>query len=56
MKTIAHERRRFGYRLLKREGYTVNPKKLFRLYCEEKLRSAVAAAANGQSTLERNSG
>jgi putative transposase len=37
MKTIAHERRRFGYRLLKREGYTVNPKKLFRLYCEEKL-------------------
>src|SRR3974390_3717476 len=41
MKTIAHERRRFGYRrvhgLLKREGYVVNHKKLFRLYREEKL-------------------
>lgn len=41
MKAIAHERRRFGYRrvhvLLKREGYAVNHKKLFRLYCEEKL-------------------
>ncbi|RHZ90726.1 transposase, partial [Rhodopseudomonas palustris] len=36
-----HERRRFGYRrlhvLLKREGYLVNHKKLFRLYREEKL-------------------
>ncbi|MBR0939469.1 IS3 family transposase [Bradyrhizobium jicamae] len=41
MKAIAHERRRFGYRrvhvLLKREGYRVNHKKLFRLYREEKL-------------------
>ena len=41
MKAIAHERRRFGYRrvhiLLKREGYVVNHKKLFRLYREEKL-------------------
>jgi putative transposase len=41
MKGIAHERRRFGYRrvhiLLKREGYIVNHKKLFRLYREEKL-------------------
>src|ERR1700720_3844808 len=41
MKAIAHERRRFGYRrvhiLLKREGYMVNHKKLFRLYREEKL-------------------
>jgi putative transposase len=41
MKSIAHERRRFGYRrvhvLLKREGYVVNHKKLFRLYREEKL-------------------
>src|SRR5581483_704300 len=41
MKSIAHERRRFGYRrvhvLLKREGYRVNHKKLFRLYREEKL-------------------
>ena len=34
MKTIAHERRCFGYRrlhvLLKREGYVINHKKLFR--------------------------
>ena len=39
MKAIAHERRRFGDRrvhiLLKREGYAVNHKKLFRLYREE---------------------
>ena len=41
MKAIAHECWRFGYRrvhiLLKREGYVVNHKKLFRLYHEEKL-------------------
>ena len=41
MKAIAHERRRFGYRrlhvLLRREGYVVNHKRLFRLYREEKL-------------------
>jgi putative transposase len=41
MKAIAVERRRFGYRrlhvLLKREGFVVNHKKLFRLYREEKL-------------------
>ncbi len=41
MKAIAHERRRFGYRrlhvLLRREGYLVNHKKLFRLCREEKL-------------------
>jgi putative transposase len=41
MRAIAHERRRFGYRrlhvLLKREGYVINHKKLFRLYREEKL-------------------
>lgn len=41
MKTIAHERRRFGYRrlhvLLRREGHMVNHKRLFRLYREEKL-------------------
>ncbi len=41
MKVIAHERRRFGYRrlhvLLKREGYAINHKKLFRLYREERL-------------------
>ena len=38
---LARERRRFGYRrlhaLLKRDGHTVNHKKLFRLYREERL-------------------
>ena len=41
MKAIAHERRRFGYRrlhvILKREGFVVNHKRLFRLYREERL-------------------
>ena len=41
MKELASERRRFGYRrlhmLLKREGWHVNWKKLYRLYCEEGL-------------------
>ena len=41
MKALADERRRFGYRrlhiLLRREGYIVNHKRLFRLYREERL-------------------
>ena len=41
MKALADERRRFGYRrlhiLLRREGYVVNHKRLFRLYKEERL-------------------
>ena len=41
MKTMAHKRRRFGYRrlhvLLRREGHVVNHKRLFRMYREEKL-------------------
>jgi putative transposase len=41
MGVIAQERRRFGYRrlhvLLKREGYLINHKKVFRLYREERL-------------------
>ncbi|WP_091686925.1 IS3 family transposase [Methylocapsa palsarum] len=41
LKTLANERRRFGYRrlhiLLKRAGVAVNHKKLFRLYREERL-------------------
>lgn len=41
MRSIAQERHRFGYRrlhvLLKREGYLVNYKKLFRLCRKEKL-------------------
>jgi putative transposase len=41
LKTLANERRRFGYRrlhiLLRRAGVAVNHKKLFRLYREERL-------------------
>jgi putative transposase len=41
MKAMAHERRRFGYRrlhvLLRREGFVVNHKRLFRIYREERL-------------------
>lgn len=41
LKVLAQERRRFGYRrlhvLLRREGYVVNHKRLFRIYREERL-------------------
>ena len=41
LRALAHERRRFGYRrlhiLLRREGFAVNHKRLFRLYREERL-------------------
>jgi putative transposase len=41
LRALAHQRRRFGYRrlhvLLRREGFTVNHKRLFRLYREEHL-------------------
>jgi putative transposase len=41
MRKASHERRRFGYRrlhvLLRREGFIVNHKRLFRLYREERL-------------------
>jgi putative transposase len=41
LRDLAHERRRFGYRrlhvLLRREGFIVNHKRLFRLYREERL-------------------
>ena len=41
LKALAHERGRFGYRrlhvLMRREGYCVNHKRLYRLYREERL-------------------
>lgn len=41
LRQLAHERRRFGYRrlhvLLRREGFIVNHKRVFRIYGEEKL-------------------
>jgi len=41
LRALAKERRRFGYRrlhvLLRREGYVVNHKRLFRIYREERL-------------------
>ena len=41
LRTLAKERRRFGYRrlhvLLRREGFAVNHKRLFRIYREERL-------------------
>jgi putative transposase len=41
LRALAAERRRFGYRrlhiLLRREGIMLNHKKLFRIYCEERL-------------------
>ena len=41
LKALAHDRRRFGYRrlhvLLRREGFVLNHKRLFRLYREERL-------------------
>ena len=52
MREVAQQRRRFGYRrlhvLLKREGYVINHKKLFRLYGKRSLRCAAAAVASGQ--------
>ena len=41
LRMLAKERRRFGYRrlhvLLRREGFVVNHKRLFRIYREERL-------------------
>jgi len=52
LRALARERRRFGYRrlliLLRREGFGVNHKRLFRIYREERL-SANGVAAKGLS-------
>jgi putative transposase len=49
LRTLAKERRRFGYRrlhvLLRREGFVVNHKRLFRIYREELLMVRKRAAA-----------
>ncbi len=41
LRELAGERRRFGYRrltvMLRREGWPVNPKRVYRIYCEEGL-------------------
>jgi putative transposase len=41
LRTLAKERGRFGYRrlhvMLRREGFVVNHKRLFRIYREERL-------------------
>ena len=41
MRALARERRRFGYRrlliFLRREGFAINHKRLFRIYREEQL-------------------
>ena len=51
LKVLAEERRRFGYRRLwvlpRREGRTVNRKRVYRLYKQEQLRCADAAGAGG---------
>ncbi len=53
MKAIARERRRFGYRrlhvLLRREGFEVNHKRLFRLNREERLTVRRRGGASGRS-------
>ena len=54
MKELASERRRFGYRrlhiLLKREGWEVNWKKLYRLYREERLSPTVKRGPNPEQS------
>jgi putative transposase len=53
LRALARERRRFGYRRLhvlrRREGFTVNHRRLFRLYREERLMVRRRADASGLS-------
>lgn len=60
IRCIAHERRRFGYRritaLIRRDGELVNPKRVYRIYCEENLKVRIRrrkrlAVARGQMTI-----
>ena len=51
LRSLAHVRRRFDYRLLhvllRREGFTVNHKRLFRLYREERGKPTTIVSDNG---------
>ena len=51
LKAFAQKRRRFGYRrlhvLLRREGHTVNRKRVQRIYREERLTARRSEASNG---------
>ena len=52
MKTVAAQRRQFGYRrigvMLERKGMFLNHKKLYRLYTEKKLGVRRRRSANGR--------
>jgi putative transposase len=53
---LAQKRRRFGYRrlhvLLRREGFKVNHKRLFRLYREERLTAGRTQASLGTASTD----
>jgi putative transposase len=57
LRALAHERRRFGYRrlhvLLRREGYMVNHKRVYRLYSEERAAPARSQAGLGHAGADR---
>lgn len=59
LRQLAGVRRRFGYRrlgiLLRREGFVVNHKKLFRLYREEGLAEATKGAQAGGGDTQAHS-
>ena len=53
LRALARERRRFGYRrlliFLRREGFIVNHKRLFRIYREERRMRPVKAALRNEA-------